>query len=225
MLNTLVQTEKISTINFFFAPDWNGQNAVVFLIIMLAAAWLAAYFVCLHYKQSRQLFLKAAWWLLFLAWLPLGLSAWLTHYNLAAQAMASWSAPLADKWQARLCRLDKNQGFQGLLCGLEPIAKAVREKINGPASLCLITNDNLYPLFAFRLYDIFDVLTSCQQADYALIYLPPGLPSVREMNYFTDSHLLQSTIMVNDKPVTTDLGRFELPQTLGDDIFLLKHLP
>ncbi len=219
MLNALVQTEKLYTINFFKALTWGDWNSVSLLSVILVAAWLVIYLFHLGYRQGRQSFLSAAWWLLFLLWLPLALSSWLTHYNLAAQAVGQAAAPVADKWQSRLCQVDENQNFGGLICHIGSTVKAVKERIKDPASLCQIVNGNAYPFFLYGLYGVFDMPVGCQTADYVLVYL-----SAEDLSYFPGSQQLTITKVFNGATSTINCGRFEPPQVLGDGIFLLKRL-
>jgi hypothetical protein len=215
---SFIQTEKLYTINFFAAPGLAGWNSVLFLSLVLLLAWLGFYFYHLQRRQGRQSFKSAAWWLLFLIWLPIALSSWLTHYNLATQAAAEFRAPLADKWQARLCRIDNNQQFNGLLCDIEPTIKSVKAKVSLGASLCYIVDETASPFFNFALYDDFGSSADCRTADYVLVYR-----ATDKIVYAADHHLWRFSQDNDGSETKIDLGSFSMPQVLGDGIFLLKR--
>lgn len=212
-----IQVEKMSAVNFFNAPLIGGWNLLAVLWVVLAIVWLVAYVYQLQNGGSREAFTRKAWWLLLLFWLPLALSSGLTFYNFLARGGAQLKDSHSLKQQARLCDIDKNHNFNGLLCGLYPAIDQVKARVKPGSSLCYVAYSLAQPFLNFGLYNNYGFSADCSNSDYFLAYL-----TEQKIMYTDDGHLILKSGEVGQEKIT-DYGRFAVPEVLGNGIFLLER--
>lgn len=219
MLNNFIQAEKFYTVNFFEQPRLGGWNLIPILWVILMLIWLGFYLSHINADGDKQTFTKKAWWLLFLFWLPIALSSWLSLGNFWLTASRNFNQPVDDQRQARLCVLDANQKFNGAFCAIGQTIQAVKKNADQPASICFLAGTEPKIFLTYGLYQKFDLPIDCQKADYLLVFA-----SLDRVIYTPEKHVVYSIKNETDSKISsTDLGVFDSPQTLSPKVFLLKR--
>lgn len=210
-------TEKLYTINSFDTVFWQGWSVQFLILGLLLIVAGGFYFYYLSVGKKQQSFNNLIFWLLFFGWLPLVWVSGATHWHYWQESRL-YPTEATAKRQTKLCQLDKNQEFKGLMCDAYTTMEQLKNKL--PAGSSLYLPNNLVRLyFAFELSQEYNLVNDCAQVDAILSYR-----SAEKLVYEPNGRVYK--ILKEDGPDKElyECGRFSTPQVFGEAIYFLERI-
>lgn len=207
--------EKLNTINKITALAFGAwSTTLVFgLIFLLSLALAIVYRKKIALAPSKFNGKTILLVLIIILWSPMFFDNIFGSWQVFLRQVKMTTASSEDKFQSRLCVVDKNQALGGGACSLIPFAKEVKNSVPNQSSLAVVS-EGFYSLFLQYYFIPNYQITTPELASYWLLYWPK---SGYQLNNSQELMEIKGT-------TTKNWGRFQIVKTFSDGMTILKKL-